>query len=316
MNPRLGRSIGRLGLLLKKNLPTITTVASVIGVVGTGVLSARAAYKSCSTIEKHKENIEKVRSNKDNLENKEYNQAVVTVYKETAVDLVKVYWPAAVTMGLTIAGIFTTNHIHRKRYFTMAGMYTAAMAAYNDYRNRVREKYGEDAERELYYNIEKEEIVTVETDKRGKEKTKVEVVMKPRNHLDETLSLLCFEPSQGNSYWYQGRPDLTYYFLHGREEVLTQMLRTRGYLFLNEVFRELSQPEIPEGQMVGWIYDETKGDTDNCVDFGLKEGTENFDLFMSGKNDFVYLQLNHDGVIYDKFPFFDRLWKRNNAGRV
>lgn len=316
MNPKIGRSVGRFGLFIRKNLPTITAMASIFGVVGTGVLSARAAYKSVPSIEKHKENIEKVRSNKDNLENKEYNKAVVTVYKDTAKDLVKVYWPAAITMGLTVAGIFTTNTVHRKRYLTMAGMYTAAISAYKDYRDRVRAKYGEEVERDLYYNIEREEIITVETDKRGKEKTKVEVVMKPKSGLDETLSLLLFEPSKGNHYWYHGRPDMTYYYLHGREEILTQMLRTRGYLFLNEVLRELCQPEIPEGQMVGWIYDETKGDTDNCVDFGLKEGTENFDLFMSGKNDFVYLQLNHDGTIYDKFPFYDRVWKRNHARHV
>lgn len=314
MNPKLGRSIGRLGLIIRKNLPTITTIASAIGVVGTGVLSARAAYKSISSIEKHKEKIEQVRSSRNSLENKEYNKAVVTVYKDTAIDLAKVYWPAAVAMGLTITGIFTTNHIHRKRYFTMAGMYTAAMSAYNEYRNRVRDKYGDEAERELYYNYKREEIVTVETDKKGREKTKVEVVMKPNVKLDDTFKVLLIDIN--DKCWYYNRPDMTYYYLETQQAFLTQMLRTRGYLFLNEVLKALYQPEVPEGQVIGWVYDENKSDTDNCIDFGLVEGTENFDLFMSGKNDYVYLTLNHDGTIYDKFPFYDRIWKRDNARRV
>lgn len=315
MNPKIGRTIGRFGITIKKNLPTITTVVSAISAVGAAVLSARAAYKSVPAIEKHKKNIERLHANKDKFDDvKEYNKETAIVYKNTAIDLAKVYWPAATSLGLSLAGIFTTNSIHRKRYFTVAGMYTAVNAAYQEYRKRVSEKYGDDAERDLYLNLQREEVVTVETDKKGKEKTSVDIVVKPGIEEDPTHSLYLIDTR--DKCWYYKRPEMTYYYLFETQQTLTQMLRTRGYLFLNEVLRALEKPEIPEGQIIGWVYDETKGDTDNCVDFGLKEGTENFDFFMSGKNEFVYITLNHDGTIYDKFPCFDRIWKRNVTGRV
>ena len=315
MNPRIGRSIGKAGLMLRKNIPNITTAASIVGVVGTGVLSARAAYKSVKAVEEHKKTMEQLRANKNSFEtDKEYNKEVASVYKNTAIQMAKVYWPAALAGGLTIAGIFTTNKVHKKRYLTMAGMYTTIAAAYSEYRKRVSDKYGEEAERELYFGTKKEEVVTVETDKKGKEKTNVEVVTKPGKTDSTDFSVYYFDIN--DKLWYYGRPELTYYYLMNVQNNLNQLLRTRGYLFLNEVLRALDKPEVPEGQLIGWIFDENKGETDNCVDFGLKEGTENFDLFMSGKNQFVYITLNHDGTIYDKFPSFDRLWKRHSSRRV
>ena len=315
MNPKIGRSIGKLGVTFKKNLPTITTVLSAIGVVGTGVLAARAAYKSCQTIEEHKDLVDQLHANKECFETeKEYNKEVVAVYKNTTIDLAKVYWPAFVAGGLTIAGIFTTNNIHRNRYFTMAGMYTAAVSAYKEYRKRVSDKYGEDAERDLFYNIKREEVVTVETDKKGKEKTKVEVVTKPGPIDDPNYDIIRIE--RGDKIWYAGLPESTYYRFLNVQSNMTQLLRTRGFVFLNEVLDALELPMVPMGQIIGWVYDESKSETDNCVDFGLKEGTENFDFFMSGKNEFVYLELNHDGTMYDKFPDFDRMFSRNVPRRI
>lgn len=315
MNPKIGRMIGRFVMTFKKNLPEITAGLSALGVIGTAVLSARSAYKSVPKLEEHREKMEQLHAAKDCFDDpKEYNKEVLTVYKDTGVEMVKSYWPAGVAVMFTLAGIFTSNSLHRKRYFGMAGLCSTIMAAYNEYRERVRDQYGEDAERDLYLGIKREEVVTVETDKKGKEKTKTEIVVKPGEVDNPNFDVYLID--RNDKCWYYNRPELTYYYLLETQNCLTQMLRTRGYLFLNEVLRSLNKPECPEGQIIGWIYDENKGDTDNCVDFGLAEGTENFDLFMSGKNEYVYITLNHDGTIYDKFPFFDRIWGRKSTRRV
>ena len=315
MNPKLTRAANKLVLTAKKNLPTILTIGSAAGAIASSVLAARAAYKSLPTIEKHKETMEQLRANKDTFEtSKEYNKETALVYKDTAINLAKDYWPAAVALGLTLAGIFSTNKIHQKRYLTMASMYSAVTAAYGEYRKRVSAKYGEAAERELYLDLKEEEIVTVTTDKNGKEKNKVEIVKKPGLIDDPTFSLYLIDPN--DKLWYRGRPDMTYYYLTEIQNDMTQTLRTRGYVFLNEVLRALQKPEIPEGQVIGWVYDESRPEDENRIDFGLEDGTENFEFFMNGKNEFVYITMNHDGTIYDKFPLFDRLWLRNNPRRV
>ena len=315
MNPNISRSVGKLGLLVRKNIPNITTVLSAAGAIGTAYLSARAAYKSVPTIDKHKKNIEQVHANKDRFETtKEYNKEVLTVYKGTAIDLAKVYWPAAASLALTLAGIFTTNQVHRNRYLTMAGMYSAVSTAYADYRKRVEAKYGSEVENDLYHDIRREEIVTVETDKKGKETAVTSFVTTPGIKDDPTHSTLYLDAN--SRCWHYGRPELTYYRLIEIQKFLTELLRTRGYLFLNEVYDALEEPEIPDGQFIGWLYDPDRGETDNCVDFGLEEGSENLELFLSGKNEYVYITFNHDGTIYDKFPFYDRVRKRNDARRV
>jgi len=315
MNLKIGRSVGKLGLTLRKNLPAILTFASAAGVVGSVVLTAKAAYKSVPKIEEHKDTMERLRANKDNFEDvKEYNREVVSVYKNTAIEMVKAYWPAALVTSLTMAAIFTNNSVNKKRYLTMVGMYSAMSTAYNEYRKRVADKYGEDAERDLYYNLKREEVVTVETGKNGKEKTKVEVVVSPQQVTDPNFSLYLIDPH--DKCWFYRKPEMTLLYLQKTQEFLTQHLHARGYLFLNEVLRALDKPEVPEGQVIGWVYDENKAEGDNRVDFGLVPGTENYDFFMNGKNDFVYITLNHDGTIYDKFPSFDRLWKRDVTRRV
>ena len=47
------------------------------------------------------------------------------------------------------------------------------------------------------------------------------------------------------------------------------MLRSRGHLFLNEVYDLLGFPRTKAGAVVGWIYDERHPIGDNFVDFGI-----------------------------------------------
>lgn len=320
MNPKIGRSIGRIALSFKKNLPTITAVASGVFATASTVSAAVAAYKSVPTIEEHKRKIEQLRANKDKFDDvKEYNKAVAVVYRDTGLGLAKVFWVPAASLGFTLAGIFASDSIHRKRYITMAGMHAAVSTAFSEYRKRTRDRFGEDVERELYLNMNTEEVVTVETDRKGNEKTKLEIVKKPTMEYDATYSLFLIEPK--DKCWYYGRPDMTMLYLNKKQEMLTQKLRSQGFLFLNDVLDALEKPLIPEGQFIGWLYDPDRGKDDNCVDFGLNPDSpfydpENVELFLSGKNEYLYISMNHDGTMYDKFPFYDRIWVRNDARRV
>ncbi len=315
MNPKTIRTIRKFGLMVKKNIPTIISFASAGGVIVTGIFSARAAIKSSPVIEEYKEKMELLKSNKETFENqKEYKKEVFSVCKDTAVGVAKQSWPAVTAAGLTVFGILKSDRMHRMDYAKMAGMYATLFAGYTEYRKRVAEKYGSEAEKDIYYDMQREEIVTVETDKKGKEKTKVETIFKPGFEHDANYTTWLIDTN--DKLWYWRKPELTKYYLDEQQRFLTDLLQSRGFVFLNEVLRALHKPEIPEGQFIGWVYDEDKATGDNYIDFGLVPGTENYDLFMSGKNEFVYITLNHDGVIYDKFPRFDRVWKRNNAGRV
>ena len=94
-------------------------------------------------------------------------------------------------------------------------------------------------------------------------------------------------------------PKFNLLFLRQQENYATDLLKSRKYLFLNDVYDLLGIPRSKEGQVVGWIYDEKNPIGDNKVDFGI------FDVsnpkFANGLNEkFILLDFNVDGTILDK----------------
>lgn len=86
-------------------------------------------------------------------------------------------------------------------------------------------------------------------------------------------------------------------FLIAQEHYANELLRKKGYLFLNDVYDMLGIPETKAGQIVGWIYNEENPVGDNYVDFGLDE-LRNVD-FINGYARVPLLDFNVDGNILD-----------------
>lgn len=87
-------------------------------------------------------------------------------------------------------------------------------------------------------------------------------------------------------------------FLKEQQTFATDLLRSRGYLFLNEVYDMLGFPRSKAGQVVGWVYDEKNPIGDNKVDFRIFD--ERNSLFVNGYERSVLLDFNVDGCILDK----------------
>lgn len=84
-------------------------------------------------------------------------------------------------------------------------------------------------------------------------------------------------------------------FLIQSENHCNDLLRRKGYLFLNEVYNVLGIPRSEAGQLVGWIYKD-----DSYVDFGLCADNPITKDFIDGYRNDVILDFNVDGVILDK----------------
>ena len=83
-------------------------------------------------------------------------------------------------------------------------------------------------------------------------------------------------------------------FLELTQDYFNDLLKHRGYLFLNEVYDRLGIPRRAIGQCVGWIYNENNPNGDNFVDLDIFNERNNND-----KNVFI-LDPNVDGYILDK----------------
>ena len=102
-----------------------------------------------------------------------------------------------------------------------------------------------------------------------------------------------FKFDENSASWDRSR-DMNVFFLKFTQDYLNDLLKLRGYLFLNEVYDRLGIPRRAIGQLVGWVYDENNPNGDNFVDLDIFNERNNND-----ENVFI-LDPNVDGYILDK----------------
>lgn len=300
---KASRTFYKVGFTLKKHSPTILAVAGTVGVVTSGVMACKASTKLSTILEEHEENVEKIHDYVDehgyseNYTEKDGKKDITIVYTQTGVKLVKLYAPAVALGTISIAAMLGSNHILRKRNVALTAAYATIERSFKSYRNRVIDRFGKNLDEELLYNIKTKEVEETVVDEDGKEKTTKKTVDIVDINDIEDYSRLFYE---GNPGW-DPDPRFTMMFLKEQQRYANKLLKKRGYLFLNEVYKMLGFSIIPEGQYIGWIYDEENPIGDNRVDFGLLD-TEDIDTirFFNGDERAVLLKFNHDGNILDK----------------
>ena len=297
---KVTRGLNKAGFQLKKHSPEILIVAGVAGAVTSAVMACKATTKLNDILEESKEQVDKIHEAIEHPENlpEEYTEEdgkkdLTIVYTQTAVKLLKLYGPSIVLGGLSITAILTSNNIMRKRNIAIAAAYTAVDKSFKDYRGRVVERFGKDLDRELRYNIKKEEVEeTIVDEKTGKEKT-IKKTIDVANDVSEFAKFF----DDGCTGWTKD-PELNLAFLLKQQAFANDKLKANGYLYLNEVYDMLGIPRTKAGQIVGWIYDEKNPIGDNYVDFGIFDSNKvkNRD-FVNGYERTILLDFNVDGNI-------------------
>ena len=297
------RTFNRVGLQVRKHSPEILMVAGVVGTVISAVMACKATTKLSGIMDNTKGQVDAIHYAKDHPEElkEEYTpedakKDLTIVYTKTGIELVKLYGPSIALGALSIAGILTSNSIHRRRNVALAAAYTAVDTGFKQYRGRLIERFGEQLDKELRYNIQNVEVEEKIVDDKGKEKT----VKKTVEVVDTTgFSDYARLYDDGNAGWDKD-PEYTLMFLKHQQNYANDKLRTQGHLFLNEVYDMLGIPRSKAGQIVGWIYDEKNNnhDGDNFVDFGIY--TQANKNFLDGYEKVALLDFNVDGPIYNK----------------
>lgn len=281
--------LGRTVLTAKKQSPHIFFGLGVIGVVGSAILACRATLKLSETLDEIENDIKEVKELKEvgaavqtKYPAEEWNKDAVYVYVKGGLKLAKLYAPAVVIGAASIACL-TGSHIQlTRRNSALMAAYTALHSAYEEYRERVREQLGEDKERELYHGIKTE---VVKEDGKNKE---VKVI-------DPKAPSPYAKMFDEYSVNWKRDPELNRIFLQCQQEYANQLLRTRGHVFLNEIYDLLDVGRTRAGAVVGWVY---QGSGDNYVDFGMFDCESS--RFVNGWERSILLDFNVDGVIYDK----------------
>lgn len=296
------RTFNKVGLQCKKHAPEALVVAGVVGVVTSAVMACKATTKAGNIADSFKEDMEKIHQVSE-MEDVGYSEEdkkkdTTIVYTQTAVKYVKLYGPAVMLGALSITCILAGHNMTRKRNVALAAAYATVDRGFKEYRSRVIERFGEELDRELRYNVKAKEVEDVTVDENGHETVtnKVINVADPNVYSDYARFF-----DDGCKGWCKD-PELNLMFLKQQQNYANEMLKKRGYLFLNEVYKMLGIQATKAGQCVGWIYDEKNPVGDNFIDFGIYDiYNEKARDFVNGYERVILLDFNVDGNILDLF---------------
>lgn len=298
---------GRTGLKIQKYSPQLLLGAGITTFVGTVVLACKATTRAEDVINAHNDNmaaakeaqqiIEDTQNYSDieilpEYENFDIKKEKVIIYSHTMVGFAKLYAPTMALGALSLACFFKAYNIINTRYLGAVAAYNAVSGAFDMYRQRVKAELGDQMDRHFRYGTEIGKIEYTELTEDGKvKKHKEEVEDVSVDGLSQYAAIFdrrCSEWDENALFNYK--------WLRANETAANDILRTRGHIFLNEVYDMIGLPHTPEGAVAGWIKDQGDG----YVDFGLWKDGDPLKRTVNGKENEILLDFNVDGIIFDK----------------
>lgn len=313
---KAGQILVKTKLGIKKHSPEILVAAGI----GTGVVAAIVACKQTikandivTEARKNLQNIEDVKELAANneVEYTEENEQEdrKTIGMQVAVGMVKTY---ALPVGLgvlSITCILAGHHILKKRNVALAAAYSALSTDFMNYRKRVVNKYGKDVDFMLKNGLEKQIVANQVIDPETGEvkETKEEVLTYEGDKLSQYARVF---DEVGSTQWTPSA-DHNRAFLLMEQNYFNERIRTRGYIFLNEVYERLGFRPTKAGSVVGWVYQNSDYEG---IDFGIFTAhTQKAAEFLEGTEPSIILDFNVQGDILSLVTE-GGVWDQYNGG--
>jgi hypothetical protein len=293
-------SLGRTGLILSKKSPEILLGVGVVGVVVGTVLACKATLKVTEVTKEAKEildtiNVTRTVSSEEDYSDADAKRDTALVYIKTGVEIAKLYMPAIAVTGFSIALIVGSHNILSKRNTALAAAYKLVDASFKQYRQRVRDEYGENADKELRFG--QKEIKVLETNAKGKEKEIVKKVLGT-----EDIAPYSFVFSEETATQFKRNYDMNLTALRSIQRYANDRLNIRSHIFMNEILDDLGLPRTRAGAVVGWVkgYNPHNPNNDQYVNMGIDDpiNEEKEDPRDAMVQPF-FLNFNVDGNVYD-----------------
>ena len=303
MKEKLMKTYKKVELKAIKHSPEILAGVGVVGVVGSLVMACKATTKLSDILEESKEQLDKIKEvAADPAYEEKYSQDdakkdTTITYVQTAMKVTKLYAPSVILCASSLGCLLASNNILKKRNAALSAAYMTIDKSFKEYRKRVSDRFGEEIEKEIRYNIKAEEVVT-NVDENGNEVTETVKVMDGTDDPNSYSDYARFFDESCAAWQNDAEYNLT--FLKAQQQYANDLLKARGRLFLNEVYRMLGIDETKAGQVVGWVYNPDNPTGDNFVDFGIYNmQRERVRAFVNGYEPNILLDFNVDGVIWN-----------------
>lgn len=244
--------------------PKIEIYGGVAMIVGSAAYACYKTTKLKDTNDKALKRVEDVHKKYECMEivdEKQMKGEIVKARMHQVGDIAALYALPAIGIATGTALIIDGVHVYDDRLTKSAIAYTNLLAAWNEYRSRVKKEVGEEKEEEIYHKKNKDDEDSKE------DRSDRNITDSPYTRLWDEGCTDCWDPN----------PEVGRNFLKMQQASANNLIQSRmrslgyGWLYLNEVLEMLGYPLTDEGQDVGWFIDpEGKlGNTEGVVDFGI-----------------------------------------------
>lgn len=313
---KAGQILVKTKLGIKKHSPEILVAAGIsTGIVAT-IVACKQTIKANDIVAEARKSLQNIEDVKELAANNEVEYTEEneqedrkTIGMQVAVGMVKTY---ALPVGLgvlSITCILAGHHILKKRNVALAAAYSALSTDFMNYRKRVVDKYGKDVDFMLKNGLEKQIIANRVVDpKTGEVKeTKEEVLTYEGDKLSQYARVF---DEVGSTQWTPSA-DHNRAFLLMEQNYFNERIRTRGYIFLNEVYERLGFRPTKAGSVVGWVYQNADYEG---IDFGIFTAhTQKAAEFLEGTEPSIILDFNVQGDILSLVTE-GGVWDQYNGG--
>lgn len=313
---KAGQILVKTKLGIKKHSPEILVVTGI----GTGIVAAiiacKQTIKANGIVAIARENLQHIENAKELAANNEVEYTEEdeqadreTIGKQITIGMVKTY---ALPVGLgilSITCILAGHHILKKRNVALTAAYSALSTDFMNYRKRVVDKYGKDVDFMLKNGLEKQIVANQVVDPETGEvkETKEEVLTYDGDKLSQYARVF---DEVGSTQWTPSA-DHNRAFLLMEQNYFNERIRTRGYIFLNEVYERLGFRPTKAGSVVGWVYQNADYEG---IDFGIFTAhTQKAAEFLEGTEPSIILDFNVQGDILSLVTE-GGIWDQYNGG--
>jgi hypothetical protein len=292
----LVKNFNHIKLKTEKHSPEILLGIGIASFVGTVAFTVKGTMSAVNHISDAQDSIDADPEDSDRKRD---------ATLKCAGELTRAYLPA-VLCGTASVGCFVySNKILRTRVVSVAAAYTSLDAGFQEYRNRVIEKYGEDVDRNLKYGVEYKKVKTTEVDPETGKKTK------------KTQTVPVIDGCSPFGVYFKGEYDVAktgkkvknlnwqpndmfnLTFIKAQCNWFNDKLSRGERVYLSEVLKELGIPgeDYPDARTIGWLPSSEGGD--GYIRFNAYYTSDVEDFLITEENE-VLLDFNTDGVILYK----------------
>lgn len=198
----------------KKNASTILSCLGALGVVGTTLSAIKATPKAIEVLEDE----EDMKIERDGQ--------YLTIF-EKALVVAPVYLPTILLGTATVSCIFGANMLNKKKQAMLTSAYAYLNTSFNEYKDKVKAIYGEDAEKRVREELAKDKYI--------------------KQSIPESSEEMMFFDEYSGRYF-----ETTLYDLQNAVYRLNRTFALEGFTNLNEFYSYIGLPETDWGNVLGW----------------------------------------------------------------